>query len=166
MSCPTQSFCEDGGGEKGEGGVEINSRSIHILKINFKTSHSKLQEHQDHIKFANCLWSFLRAQSCSYIPPPPPATQCLTKASTACRSHIGDTMKPSRTVTSTCNSEMTGLLKAHHNEELTVLSCVHIMQKPPKRHLGLAAPLWLGESDSGNLALPKAPLVLRMVSWK
>lgn len=35
------------------------------------------------------------------------------------------------------NSEITGLLTVYSNEELTVLSRVHIMQKPPKRHLGL-----------------------------
>lgn len=169
MSCPTQSFGEDGDGEEGKGGVEENSRtwSIYILKINFKTSHSKLQEHQNHKKFANCLQPFLWGHSSARTPWPLHLLNAFDKSHHYPAGSQHDyTLQIGCTVTSTFSSKMTELLTVHNQEDLTVLSHVHVMQKPPKRHLGLAAPLWLGKSDSGNLALPKVPLVLCVVSWK
>lgn len=88
------------------------------------------------------------------------------KPSLACSSHRITNWSLTVQELPQLNSETKDYWKCTAMKAVCPVTCPHKCKSNQKGTCGLAAPLWVGKSDSGHLALPKVPLVLCMVSWK
>lgn len=145
-SRPVGSLCEDGDG--GDGWGDSRTWVIHVLKIHSETSHSSLQEQQNHVKSAGCLWPFLWGAALLLgVGPPPP--QCLLTEATTSLSHNHNPAWLHRNFNLRPWDDRVCSVPW---EQLSVLSQVHW------------ASLTLQIYDWGHSALPEAPLVLCVLS--